>query len=492
MRRRAASLALLALGCSGEAPAPLGEAIVEVDTNLPVPSIAQRLRIDLYAADGGWFESRDLALPDPRDWPLSFSVYNPSDDRATAVWIRLRVYPEGGVRTYAGERFSDWGSSLAEAEGDGLPRLAIDGRDQTPSDEPQPLLSVDRLLLVELTPGRRGRLGVLLDGACAGTMAKLSEGAPRPVLGEAESCVAEAGRRDPVRPERPRASEPLAKSQLGTFAQEPCPAPRPGSTTACIPGAAIVLGTQDLFLAPELAPTPERLIALRRFWLDRNEISVSRYRAAIDSGFEPPVPPNTREGELGGKIAENCTFSDSPIGREEYALSCIDWRSARALCQFLGGDLPTEAQWEHAASRGNTRGSRYPWGNNAPTCTNAVFGRAPLSGFPGVCEVEAGFGPRELSEGPGDVSPDGVHGLAGGLAEWCLDAYQPYAAECWGRSPNLDPGCFIEGAKTRSVRGGSWAAPTPLMRSQARVGAPAQNRVAFIGVRCAYATEPAP
>ncbi|MGE0324899.1 MAG: SUMF1/EgtB/PvdO family nonheme iron enzyme, partial [Polyangiaceae bacterium] len=103
----------------------------------------------------------------------------------------------------------------------------------------------------------------------------------------------------------------------------------------------------------------------------------------------------------------------------------------------------------------------------------------------------AGFGPLPADAGPGDVSPDGVHGLAGGLGEWCLDDYQRYDGDCWGASQNLNPGCLRDDARTRSVRGGSWVAPTPVMRSQARAGAPAQNRVAFIGVRCAYATEPA-
>ena len=218
----------------------------------------------------------------------------------------------------------------------------------------------------------------------------------------------------------------------------------------------MVLGTQDLFLTPDLASTPERLISLERFWLDRNEVSVARYRAALAAGFEPPVAPNTRDSELGDSIAASCTFSSAPLGREDYALSCIDWRSARALCQFFGGDLPTEAQWEYAATRGNSRGSRYPWGNDGPTCSGTVFGRAPLAGLPGACEGAAGFGPEPLGAGPGDVSPDGVHGLGGGLGEWCLDDYQAYDGECWGQSPNENPGCLRDDARSRAVRGGSW------------------------------------
>ncbi len=491
MRNRLCGLLCLgAVACSAEAPEPLAEALVEVDTNLPVPSLVQRLRVDLYAEDGTWFESRDLALPDPRDWPVSFSVYSPDERRPSAVWLRLRAYPEGGVRNYEGERFTDWGGSLEERDGDGLPRLLTEDRDETPEVEPQPLLSVDRLLLLELEPGTRGRVPVLLDGACAGTMVKLSTTGHRPILGEAESCVARAAERERVEAQVARGSEAYGESKMGQFARELCPAPRQGAKSACVPGGALALGTDDLFLIPDIPPTPERLIALRRFWLDREEVSVARYRDALSAGFTPPVPPNVRDAELGDTIATNCTWSSTPMGREDYALNCIDWRTARALCQFWGGDLPSEAQWEYAASRGTSWGSRYPWGNDDPQCAKAVFGRAPLAGLPGVCESEGGFGPRPLSEGVGDTSPDGVRGLGGGVGEWCLDDYQRYASECWSQATNLDPGCFRDDARTRSVRGGSWVAPTPVMRSQARAGAPAQNRVAFIGLRCAYAVEP--
>src|SRR5690606_16540917 len=103
---------------------------------------------------------------DPRDWPASFSVFSTDEAARSRVWARLRVYPEAGVRDYQGERFSDWGASLEPPSGDGLPRLLVDGRDITPALEPLPLLSVDRLLLLELIPGEQRQLSVVLDGAC--------------------------------------------------------------------------------------------------------------------------------------------------------------------------------------------------------------------------------------------------------------------------------------------------------------------------------------
>jgi hypothetical protein len=52
-----AAAVALASGCASSAPPPLPEVLVVVDTDLPVPRVASRLRIDLYAEDGRWFAS---------------------------------------------------------------------------------------------------------------------------------------------------------------------------------------------------------------------------------------------------------------------------------------------------------------------------------------------------------------------------------------------------------------------------------------------------
>src|SRR5262249_14412246 len=73
----ACSAAALALGCTTSLP-PLGEALLVVDTDLPVPHIASRLRVDLYTDDlATWYVSREIATLDPSAWPVSFSVFDP-------------------------------------------------------------------------------------------------------------------------------------------------------------------------------------------------------------------------------------------------------------------------------------------------------------------------------------------------------------------------------------------------------------------------------
>ena len=164
----------IAPGCSaferGELP-PHGEALVVVDTDLPVPRVVSRLRVDLYEPDGTWFASRDDVRPDPRDWPTSFSVVDDDDSRERVVLVRLRAYLEGRLVRYRGIVYASPGDLLrALPDGDGQPRLLSDGADATPELEPDPTVTVDRIVRVRLVPGTRGRVSVVLRGACAGAL----------------------------------------------------------------------------------------------------------------------------------------------------------------------------------------------------------------------------------------------------------------------------------------------------------------------------------
>ena len=82
-------------GCGQETPTQ-GEVVVYVDTDLPVPQLASRLRIDAFDDDGTWSDSRDVARIDPTDWPASFSVFNDTGT-SRSVTLRLRAYPGGHV-----------------------------------------------------------------------------------------------------------------------------------------------------------------------------------------------------------------------------------------------------------------------------------------------------------------------------------------------------------------------------------------------------------
>ncbi len=483
--KRAFALGVLLVACSPEPLPPLGEAVIEIDTDLPVPGVVNRLRVDLYSADGRWFQHRELALPDARDWPVSFSVFSNDEGAPRDVWVRARAFPEARVRAYRGERFADWpdvlGAPPDEAEG---PRLLVDGADDTPALEPEPLLAIDRLARIRLTPGERGRVPLVLRGVCAGTMAQLAAEPSGAEPGdEAAACVAAQRERQPIEPVRPRGKAAPTSERVAAWQAERCDRDDGTADRVCIPGGATILGSAEVALFPDLPPLPERIVAHRRLWIDRSEYTVARYRQANDSGFTASEPPEPRDDMLGNELSETCSYSAAPRGREDFALTCVSWNTARELCRHAGGDLPSEAQWEYAASRALVGKRRYPWGNSAPNCDDVVFGRLTLANLPGFCEGD-GFGPLPVaSDASGDETLDGVLGMAGGVSEWTLDRYAPYDSECWANADVREPRCAGNGAR-RTVRGGAWGSPPPTVGNTVRLGRDSPSPL--VGFRCVY------
>jgi formylglycine-generating enzyme required for sulfatase activity len=158
-------------------------------------------------------------------------------------------------------------------------------------------------------------------------------------------------------------------------------------------------------------------------------------------------------------------------GRERRPARAVTWYGAEQFCASRGATLPTEEQWELAA-RGRER-RRFPWGNEAPTCSSVVYHR--VRG--GECESE-GFGPAEVRAGRGDRTPEGVVGLAGNVSEWIADTFSPSGQEQTCTSPT-------EGALCRVVRGGSFAQDAERTRGAARGWMHAGEQDTTVGFRCA-------
>lgn len=170
------------------------------------------------------------------------------------------------------------------------------------------------------------------------------------------------------------------------------------------------------------AEQPVHAVTVSTFCMDATEVTAGAYGACTAPGCTTP-------GTDGG-----CTWRAS--GRENYPLNCIEWASSRAFCQWRGGDLPTEAQWEYAA-RG-TDGRTYPWGNEAPSSSRLCWNRS---------------GPCAAGSYPAGNSPFGISDLAGNVYEWTLDWSGAYAAG--GATPIVDPTGPSTGS-SRIYRGGAW------------------------------------
>jgi len=478
--RVAVVFALLALGCTESAP-PRPEVVVSVDTDLPVPLAVSSLRVDLYDENGAWFESADFARPDPRDWPVSFGVW--ADAAPRRVSVRLRAYPTGQERDYRGEAPHLWGGPMDPAPSENAPRLVEGGADVTPPSAPWALVTVDRLVAIDLAPDAKKEARVTLTGACLGTSAILEK--------DAQSCVATEKTLEPVAALALGDARDTSPTRAGTWSAEPCDAQPDGAPRVCVAGGATVLGTPDLLSGVEEPALPARTFGLHRYFVDRFEVTVGRFRDALGGGLSPSVMPVANDGPLGTSGNGVCTWSRAPQGREDYALNCVSWATARAFCKFLGGDLPSEAQWEHAATiAGRAKKTRYPWGDDEPSCDQAAFGRADSPTDPGKC-LDRPATPPAPAESRNDVTPLGILGLGGGLSEWVIDKAAPYADACFVEGPLVDPRCEPAASDASStIRGANYILPQ-MVASTVRFVDARTTRTYPLGFRCAY-TEDGP
>lgn len=117
----------------------------------------------------------------------------------------------------------------------------------------------------------------------------------------------------------------------------------------------------------------------------------------------------------------------------------VTWYEARMYAVWLGGDLPTEAQWEFAA-RG-IDGRKYSWGNDEPRVTSSAM-------------IE--------TQHPDRPSGAGIWDLSGRVWQWCRDVYGPYPA-----SEQRDPTGPTEGY-VRVLRGGSYHDRAEFLRAAYR------------------------
>jgi formylglycine-generating enzyme required for sulfatase activity len=144
----------------------------------------------------------------------------------------------------------------------------------------------------------------------------------------------------------------------------------------------------------------------------------------------------------------------------------VSWYGANAYCQWAGRQLPTEAQWEFAAS--GAMGQRFPWGDEELDCAYARFS--------GCGDLPVAVGSHPLG-----INSFGVYDLAGNVAEWVNDRY---ASDYYGQSPQANPAGPSNGYY-RVVRGGSWKTSYISLQTWHRDWAGADTRDSSIGFRCA-------
>lgn len=236
------------------------------------------------------------------------------------------------------------------------------------------------------------------------------------------------------------------------------------------------------------------------FRLDTYEVTVERFRAFVNAGMgtsatapapgagaHPRIPGsgwsptwnanleiNTEELVAALKCDSRYqTWSATPTASDNRPMNCLTWYEAMAFCIWDGGYLPTEAEWNYAASGGNEQ-RPYPWASDGSTtvdCTYADYAVAPAR-----CVV--GGTNRVGSESPKGDGRWGQADLAGNLFEWNLD---------WFTDTYPGPPCSdcAHLADRRVYRGGAFASTASSLRVAVRTAGMPAERSSTVGVRCA-------
>jgi formylglycine-generating enzyme required for sulfatase activity len=217
-----------------------------------------------------------------------------------------------------------------------------------------------------------------------------------------------------------------------------------------IPGGTFLMGSldEDFTAAPDEKPQHE--VRLDPYYLDQFEVNVAQYAAFLNRigtykgacSENDCVHPRPEAGFTSYLLEEE--LEDGKIhyipltGYADYPINHVTWYGAQAYCEAMGARLPSEAEWEFAARSDD--GRIYPWGNEAPDETRAVFNSDSYENLKPVDAL------------PDGNSPFNIFGMAGSLWEWTNDWYDE---DYYESSPASNPK-GPETGLTRVIRGGAW------------------------------------
>jgi gamma-glutamyl hercynylcysteine S-oxide synthase len=199
----------------------------------------------------------------------------------------------------------------------------------------------------------------------------------------------------------------------------------------------------------------------REFWSEEG------WQCLEKEGWQSPLYWR-REGSA---WVERRMFEEGEL-RVEHPLTGVSWFEAEAYARFVGQRLPTEAEWERAASCDESNGvkRRYAWGDEEPDDTRANFGRRH-------------WGTTPVGSYPRGASAAGCLDMTGNVWEWTSTPFEGF--------PGFEPFPYPEYSAEwfdgdhRVLKGGSWATSPSLLRTSFRNFFRRPFRIAFAGLRLA-------
>ena len=293
--------------------------------------------------------------------------------------------------------------------------------------------------------------------ACGPEAMPAPTGTPLP-LEPTEAPTATVPPTNTAAPPSPTATSTATKAPTAT--PEPTSTPQPtvlpveitdarGIPMVLIPAGEFIMGSDG---RDQAAARPAHPVYLDNYYIDVYEVSQARYKECLEAGG-CTLTPGT------GSLLNRPVWDEHPM-------MDITWYDAQEYCEWRGGSLPTEAQWEKAARGTDQR--RFPWGDEPVTCERARYG-------------ECGWMTAPIGTHPAGASPYGVHDMAGNAWELVYDWYQQNYYQI---SPYENPAGPEKPTGYKSERGGAWFYEAALMTAIWRNNLPPDAHYLYVGFRC--------
>jgi formylglycine-generating enzyme required for sulfatase activity len=224
---------------------------------------------------------------------------------------------------------------------------------------------------------------------------------------------------------------------------------------------------------PNERPAHKVMIS-RGFWIGATEVTTGAYKLFVQSTGRT-MPPEEAQGF---NVNQGWKNDRLPIVN-------VTWDEAAEYCKWVGGSLPSEAQWEYAAHGGSGQDPYGPLDEIAWTARNS--GRQKLDAETLFKTDKAhyeellknnGNGPHEI--GQKRANGFGLYDMIGNVAEFTADwADLSY----YTHSPEQDPAGPTKG-EARVLRGGHFLYPDTPNRASKRLWGDPSERSPVAGFRC--------
>lgn len=261
-----------------------------------------------------------------------------------------------------------------------------------------------------------------------------------------------------------------------------------------VPAGEFLMGSTDADTLAYDDEMPQHTVFLNDYLIARTEVTNAMFARFVNTtGYDTDAEnagvgqvlsaPGLQWKEISGADWQHPFGPESDLeGLEDHPVVQVSWNDAVAYCQWVGGRLPTEAEWEKAA-RGND-GRIFPWGNEWDVREMQRLNFSDKNDPTGPTDTVAddGFATSSpVGSYPAGVSPYGAFDMAGNVWEWVEDWY---SADYYSQHSS-DRASGPENGSSRVIRGGSWFNRDKLVRTVVRSYSSPEDSYHAIGFRCA-------